>query len=87
MTRIVHPGELTCREIVSLITGYLEGVLPEERARRFEIHMGACDACKEYVAQMRKTIATLGHLVERQPPDDVVAAFRTALRGWKSHGP
>ena len=56
--------ELTCQELVELVTGYLEGVLtPEDRAR-FERHLSLCPGCVTYVDQFRETISLTGALRE-----------------------
>ena len=75
--------QLSCQELVELVTDYLEGALAPEEHARFEAHVGRCDGCREYLAQMRSTIAVLGHL----PPDAVSAeaerALLDAFRGWR----
>ena len=48
--------DLTCKELVELITGYLEGTLRGRQRRRFESHLAACDGCTRYLAQMEATI-------------------------------
>lgn len=45
-------GGLTCKEMVELVTNYLEGVLPSEMRDRFNRHLTACDPCVVYVEQM-----------------------------------
>ena len=57
--------EMKCKELVELITEYLEGELSEVDEARFEQHLVGCDACTTYLEQMRKTIAALGHI----PPE------------------
>ena len=41
--------ELTCRELVELVTDYLEDRLPAHERARFEAHLGECAACAAYV--------------------------------------
>jgi anti-sigma factor RsiW len=53
-------NEMNCRELVDTITAYLEGTLPDADRRRFDEHLERCDACTEYLSQMRRTIARLG---------------------------
>lgn len=53
------PDELACREIVDLVTGYLDGVLAPDWRARFEEHLSECDGCSEYLRQIRLTIAAL----------------------------
>jgi anti-sigma factor RsiW len=53
-------NEMPCKELVETITAYLEGTLPDVDRQRFDEHLEQCDACTEYLAQMRRTIARLG---------------------------
>jgi anti-sigma factor RsiW len=62
------PGGLTCKEIVELVTDYIEGALPPEMGRRFDQHLSVCHPCVTYVDQMRQTIATLGRLSDESVP-------------------
>lgn len=78
------PPELTCRELVGLVTDYLEGALaPAERAR-FEAHVADCDGCANYLLQMRQTVAAVGALreqdVEPATRDALLSAFREFRR-------
>lgn len=80
-----HEGAgLTCRELVELVTEYLDGALPEAERVRFETHIAGCDHCTAYLVQMRETIAVVGRIEpENLDPDverDLLAAFRT----WKA---
>ena len=76
--------DLACREFVGLITAYLEGALPAEDADLVRAHLDICPGCEEYLAQMRTTIESLGHVpvesLSERARDDIVAAFRAALR-------
>ncbi|MDQ5874162.1 MAG: zf-HC2 domain-containing protein, partial [Actinomycetota bacterium] len=45
--------ELTCRELVELVTDYLEGGLTPEDRMRFEEHLLICEGCSAYVDQVR----------------------------------
>ena len=77
-------GAITCRELVELVTDYLEGSLPPAERLRFERHLVFCPGCVVHVEQMRLTIARLGALreeaIDPQARDDLLAAFRT----WKA---
>jgi anti-sigma factor RsiW len=73
---------LACREVVTLVTEYLEGRLsPSDRAR-FEAHIGGCPHCTAYLEQMRDAIRMTGTLAEDQLPREVLDALLEALRGW-----
>jgi anti-sigma factor RsiW len=78
-----EPEEMTCRELVELVTDYLEGTLPSQDRMRLDAHLAGCPYCEEYIAQMRRTVAALGRL----PPDPVDPAREQELlemfRGWR----
>jgi anti-sigma factor RsiW len=78
------PVQLSCQELVELVTDYLEGALPEEDVRRFEEHLGICSACVTYVQQMRTTIALTGRANGVTLDPEVESALLHAFRGWKS---
>src|SRR5205814_827900 len=61
---IMTTPPLTCRELVQLITDYLEGGLSRRDRRRFERHLRGCDGCTTYVEQMRETVRVAGALGE-----------------------
>ncbi len=78
--------ELTCRELVELVTDHLEGVHEPDEARRFAEHLDACGGCRAYLDQMRTTIAISGR-VERGPlPLDLRARLLDAYRAWVRTG-
>jgi predicted anti-sigma-YlaC factor YlaD len=74
---------LTCKELVELVTDYLEGTLPPAEQTRFEEHLGVCSGCRHYLEQMRQTVRALGTLTEEtiEPParDTLLHLFRD----WK----
>ena len=76
--------DLTCREVVEIVSDYLEGALsPEDRAR-FDAHLETCDGCTAYVEQMRETIRLTGMLTEEQVPVEQRERLRQAFRDWKA---
>jgi predicted anti-sigma-YlaC factor YlaD len=76
--------QLSCRELVELVTDYLEGALPEVEQVRFEDHIGRCGGCKVYLEQIRQTIAVLGHLPEEALSPDTERVLIEAFRGWRA---
>jgi anti-sigma factor RsiW len=77
-------GGLTCKEMVELVTDYLEGALPHDIHARFDRHLTACDPCVVYVEQMRQTIVTLGKLPEDSIPQTALDALVEHFRRWRS---
>lgn len=47
---------VTCRELVELITNYLEDEMPPDERTRFEQHLGYCESCVIYLSQIRRTV-------------------------------
>ena len=77
--------DLTCHELVELVTDYLEDALaPVERAR-LEAHLDVCPGCREYLAQMRQTISVMGRLpadsLDPQMGERLLQVFREWRRG------
>jgi anti-sigma factor RsiW len=77
-------GGLTCKEMVELVTAYLEGVLPSEMRDRFNRHLTACDPCVVYVEQMRQTIAALGKLSEDSISATALDTLTEHFRRWRA---
>ena len=74
--------DLVCREVVELVTDYLEGALGDRDRERFERHLGGCDGCATYLDQMRLTLRLAGR-IEPESIDPVFRARLTeAFRGW-----
>lgn len=65
--------ELACRELVELVTDYLEHALPAGERARFEAHLAECDACGAYVEQIRATIRLAGRAAALEEPPDTAA--------------
>ena len=74
--------ELTCQELVELVTDYLENALPPDERARMDAHLAACRGCREYLHQMEVTLRVVratGALEQR--PE--VAGLMRAFRDWK----
>lgn len=73
---------LTCRQLVDLVTEYLEGGLESRERLRFERHLGTCPACRVHVDQMRTTIALLGSLPQESISPEAERDLLDAFRRW-----
>ncbi|HEY3746539.1 MAG TPA: zf-HC2 domain-containing protein [Gemmatimonadaceae bacterium] len=80
-------GGLTCKEVVELVTDYVEGVLPAEMRKRFDQHLSVCDPCAIYLDQMRQTVATLGKLPEDSISQPALDTLLHHFRGWSRERP
>ncbi len=76
----VNVDDLSCQDLVELVTDYLEGALELALAERFDRHLLHCPFCEEYLAQIRRTIALTGMLreddLDPKARDDLLSAFR-----------
>jgi anti-sigma factor RsiW len=72
--------DLACKELVEIITDYLEGTLPEHDRARFDAHLMTCPPCREYVAEMHTTLRLTGRLttdsISAGARDELLRAFR-----------
>jgi anti-sigma factor RsiW len=85
---MTNPFELTCKEIVELVTDYLEGHMAPAQRAQFEQHLLTCPPCTTYLEQMRTMVrlaATLDAPTDAavEPPAAVLDAFRR----WKRQSP
>jgi anti-sigma factor RsiW len=76
-------GQISCEEMVELVTDYLEGAMPRATRRRFERHLRGCDGCTTYVEQMRETVVALGRLPEEEIPAGALDELLVAFRDWR----
>ena len=75
--------QLSCQELVELVTDYLEGALPEGDRARLEDHISGCDGCRDYIDQMRATVTLTS---SARPPSltlQAEEALLAAFRDWK----
>jgi predicted anti-sigma-YlaC factor YlaD len=77
-------GELICRELVEVVTDYLEGRMPAERRLLFEEHVAFCSWCQTYLDQMQDTIRATGELKEDDLSPETRDAFLDVFRTWKA---
>jgi predicted anti-sigma-YlaC factor YlaD len=76
-------GDVACKDVVELLTDYLEGALPSDLRRRIDEHLGACDGCTNALEQMRETIRLTGGLTDDRVPPAEREAVREAFMQWR----
>jgi len=76
-------AEMTCQEVVELVTDYLEGTLGWRDRRRMAKHLKGCDPCVGYIAQMRETLDLLGTVPVDTISPETQAALLEAFRDLK----
>lgn len=75
--------DLTCRELVDLVTDYLEDALATKDRLDFERHLVWCSWCRDYLDQVRTTIELTGTTEDVEPPSPVREQLLDAFRDWK----
>lgn len=54
-------SEVACRDLVALVTDYLDGVLPTDWRTQLDQHLTECEGCTTYLDQIRTTVELLRH--------------------------
>jgi predicted anti-sigma-YlaC factor YlaD len=76
--------QLSCQELVELVTDYLEGALSEVDRARFDTHIRRCDGCGDYLEQMRQTIELVGRVPLDTLSPEAERELLEAFRGWRA---
>ena len=76
-------NKLTCKELVELVTDYLEDRLPVAERARFEVHLTSCQGCRNYLEQMGQTLRLLGELTEDSLEPETQQELLEVFRNWK----
>lgn len=76
--------EMPCAELVERVTDYLEGALGAEDLTRLEAHLGECEACDLYLAQLRETLRLTGELREADLDPAIRGELMDAFARWRA---
>ena len=77
------PEDITCRELIEIVTEYLEGALTAEEREQVELHLNLCDGCAGYLDQIRVAIELSGRLTEESISAEAESRLLEAFRGMK----
>jgi anti-sigma factor RsiW len=78
----VELEQLSCQELVELVTDYVEGALSAEQHELVDRHVETCQGCRTYVEQMRQTIELTGRLTVGDVSPEAELTLIAAFRGW-----
>ncbi len=77
--RLLRP-RLACKQVVELVTEYIEGSLGRASRHRFRRHLAACRDCTEYLEQVETTIRITSLVAQEdlipEVREEVVARYR-----------
>jgi anti-sigma factor RsiW len=75
---------IRCREMVEVVTDWMEGALGDDERAAIEEHLAICPDCTGYVDQLRTTTALAARLAEpdvaERAPDALKSRLLTAFR-------
>ena len=77
------PEDITCREVVEVVTDYLESAMSPEEREAVEMHLNLCDGCTDYIEQMRTAIKLTGRLNEESLSPEAESELTRAFRAMR----
>jgi anti-sigma factor (TIGR02949 family) len=75
--------DLDCKDVVEVVTDYLEGEMAPDDRRRFERHLALCEGCQDYLEQLRTVIRVVGRPTIEAVPPETMAGLLRAFRDWR----
>ena len=75
--------DLTCADLVELVTEYQEGALSPPDRQRFEEHVVFCEGCASFLDQMRSTLTVLGRITEEDFAPETMDELLRAFQEWR----
>jgi anti-sigma factor RsiW len=75
-------GEITCEELVELVTEYLEGALTPAARERVERHLAGCDGCRAHLEQVRGVLRVAGALPPERLSEGAEDELVTSFLSW-----
>jgi anti-sigma factor RsiW len=84
MTGDLDDSDLACQVFVTLVTDYLEGALPGPVLQQVQAHLAECPDCAEYLDEVRRTAAALGHVPVRSLSERTREGLLEAFRGYRA---
>ena len=77
-----QPGN--CKEVLALLSEYLDLELPPEACEQVEHHLAGCSPCEEFAESLRQTVALCRTYEPRTMPAPLSAEARDQLeKAWQ----
>ena len=74
----------SCKEVLALLSDYLDFELPAEDCAQIEHHLAGCSPCEEFAASLRKTVDLCRSFEAHEMPRPLSDEARADLeRAWK----
>ncbi len=78
--RAHREGEMTCREMADLLSGYVDGELEVSLRRKIDAHGGECPPCRAFVRTLIRTVEAVRSQPRRPLPARLKVRLARALR-------
>ena len=79
--------DVACRELVELLTDYLEDAIPARDRATIDAHLAKCDGCTNVLDQLRRTIRITGAIAPEDVPAEQREALRAVFKDWRRSAP
>jgi hypothetical protein len=84
---MANAEDLSCAQLVELVSDYIEDALSHGDRARFEEHLAICIGCVNYLDQMRTTIALTGRVRLDDLSSEARADLLEAFQAWRTNSP
>jgi anti-sigma factor RsiW len=74
--------DMTCAELVELVTEYLEDSLSAGKQERIRRHLLECDGCAAHLEQMRAVVHVAGALDPEELSEPAEQQLMAVFRSW-----
>lgn len=78
---------VTCRQVVELVSDYLDDELDPSLRAAVDEHLAVCPGCLEYLSQLRTTVGSLRDLGSEDLPAQLVSQLVAAFSERRGHPP
>jgi predicted anti-sigma-YlaC factor YlaD len=81
--KVMNVDELTCQQVVELVTEYLEHTLLPQLQKQFEEHLAECPGCTTYLEQIWKMTMLLRTLAQEPVFPGTKQELLELFQKWK----
>jgi anti-sigma factor RsiW len=75
--------DIACRELIELLTGYLDDALDPVTRSAIDAHLAGCDGCTRALEQLRESVRIAGTLTLEPLAPSEREALRTVFIRWR----
>jgi len=77
-------GEESCKDVLAMLSDYLDFELPPEACEQIENHLAGCSPCEEFAASLRRTVDLCRGFQPSDMPKPLSEQARAELeKAWK----